>query len=565
MRKVVASDGSKDYLDYAIVGVLCTLIFIMIYGVRVINPLNTDWLMSLNQFSPDLAQHYIGWKAFRNSSWQFPIGLMDTLSYPSSVSVIFSDPIPLFAVFFKILSPILPKDFQYFGIWSLLSFILQGIFAARIIKNYSASRVATIISSTFFVLAPALFARMFFHSALASHWIILFGLEPVFSYKKYQNNNKLFYVVALMGFLSASIHIYFVLMSGIILLGICLMDILNSKRFIKTGILLGIYILSTVLTTWLLGGFSSGMNATNSGLGLFSFNLYQFLYPADWSAIMKDMYLWSEEQSFEGYAYLGVGYIILTLLGLFSMFDKCDLKTIWKRHKNIFLSLAVIFVIALIFACSPRVTFKTRLLFDYTSILPGFIVKAWSVFRASGRVAWIGVYIIMLCSTILICKLSSKKLAIATFVFVFAVQVYELRDRMGIFHSRFAGEYVYNSRLVSDAYWNKIADSGKIKRIIYCSNIDFDYTTAVTDWALNNDMTVNEFYFARSAGDAIEQNKQKALAEMPEDTIFIFTPAEKDACLKYDLHYYDIDGLIIGSKSEFNGIPELNFNIVFDD
>ena len=73
---------------------------------------------------------------YRNGDWTFPIGLTDQLAYPYYTSVIFTDSIPIFAVFFKLLSPILPANFQYFGFWGILCFGLQGMLAAKILKKF---------------------------------------------------------------------------------------------------------------------------------------------------------------------------------------------------------------------------------------------------------------------------------------------------------------------------------------------------------------------------------------------------------------------------------------------
>ena len=96
--------------EYLLIAVLAIIIFISMYGIHVINPLYTDWLLS----GGDLSQHYLGWRAYRNSSWSFPIGMVDVLAYPMKTSVIFTDSIPIMAVLFKIISPLLPDDFQYF-------------------------------------------------------------------------------------------------------------------------------------------------------------------------------------------------------------------------------------------------------------------------------------------------------------------------------------------------------------------------------------------------------------------------------------------------------------------
>jgi hypothetical protein len=116
--------------------------------------------------------------------------MMDTLVYPDATSIIFTDSIPLFAVFFKILSPVLPEQFQYFGLWGIMCFALQGLLAARILRNYTENKNLLVVSSLLFVFTPVMIGRMFGHTSLAGHWILLLGLEPIFAYKKYHGNKK---------------------------------------------------------------------------------------------------------------------------------------------------------------------------------------------------------------------------------------------------------------------------------------------------------------------------------------------------------------------------------------
>ena len=96
-----------ENMTLVMAGAIGAFVFILLYGVKVLNPCYTDWLMS----GGDLSQHYLGWKMYRNGDWTFPIGLTDQLAYPYYTSVIFTDSIPIFAVFFKLLSPILPANF----------------------------------------------------------------------------------------------------------------------------------------------------------------------------------------------------------------------------------------------------------------------------------------------------------------------------------------------------------------------------------------------------------------------------------------------------------------------
>ena len=136
-----------------IVGVLSAflggIVFIIIYGIRVLDITYDDWLLCSGG---DLGQHYLGWLSYRKSSWHFPIGLIDGIVYPSHISIIYTDSIPLFAVLFKIMSPILPETVQYLGIYGLLCYILQGMFAGFLIYNKTKNVVYSIVSSLFFSL-----------------------------------------------------------------------------------------------------------------------------------------------------------------------------------------------------------------------------------------------------------------------------------------------------------------------------------------------------------------------------------------------------------------------------
>lgn len=139
------------------------LVCVATYGVYVLNPTYDAWL--LNTGGADTVQHYLGWMFYRSSPWHFPLGLIDNLVYPYQVSSIYTDSIPIFALFFKLLSPILPETFQYFGFWALLCFILTTFFSSLIIFRLTNNIYYSMICAVFFTLMPSIFQRMFAHSA----------------------------------------------------------------------------------------------------------------------------------------------------------------------------------------------------------------------------------------------------------------------------------------------------------------------------------------------------------------------------------------------------------------
>ena len=127
------------------------LLFVIIYGVRILDPTYDDWLLQ----GGDLTQHYVGWLFLRRSDWQFPFGLIDGVLGNIKVSVMYTDSVPLLAVFFKLLSPLLPETFQYYGLLGLGSFMLSGACAALLIHRFSSNGLFCILGHDTLVLSGA--------------------------------------------------------------------------------------------------------------------------------------------------------------------------------------------------------------------------------------------------------------------------------------------------------------------------------------------------------------------------------------------------------------------------
>ena len=88
---------------------LGAIAFFIVVGFEPLNPINAGWI--LGRLDP--TQHYLGWLFYRNSEWTFPIGLNPLFGQDLSSSIVYSDSIPLLAIPFKLLGPILPERFHY--------------------------------------------------------------------------------------------------------------------------------------------------------------------------------------------------------------------------------------------------------------------------------------------------------------------------------------------------------------------------------------------------------------------------------------------------------------------
>lgn len=549
ISKKISSYGLTLYLT---ISLMSSLAFIMIYGAHVLNPLYTGWLLD----GKDLTQHYLGWQAYRIGKWNFPIGLTDVLAYPDKTSIIFTDSIPLLAVIFKILSPLLPRDFQYFGIWGIMCFILQGCLAGRIFKLYTKNKITIISSSLLVVISPVMLFRMFTHTSLAGQWILLFAIYPLFSYKNnYKDNNHIYGYIALLAFLATSIHLYFVLMCGIISIGICLLDFFNNKKISKSILLLIIYTFVAAATTWIWGGFSSaGAQYSYGGLGGFSMNLNSLFNPQGWSSIFQDLTLYTITQ-YEGFGYLGAGAIALLFLSILFITDEFDLKTFIKRYwKELISAIAIVLIITFI-ALSPAATFNGTLL--YALMLPDSIYKLWGVFRASGRIVMVIVYVLIVSAVVILTKYKKRTTSIII-IACLLLQVYDIHMILNKKNAQFDCTTNHVSQLQSPI-WDFIGNRKDIEHVVitfWDTEQDF---YVLGEWALNHNKTLNSFAMAHPNPDALLQNVEGLLQNPEDNEIFIFKKnLDGIRYLKYNLNYYMADDYIIGYSNEMNSFSKMS-------
>lgn len=524
--------------------------FVLIYGVKILNPLYTDWLLT----GGDPSQHYLGWEFFRRSDWYFPLGLTDQLAYPLKTSVIYTDSIPIFAVFFKLFRSILPRQFQYFGIWGLLCFVLQGYYAAKILGERSSSKTVILAGSIFFIVSPIMVFRMYYHTALAAHWLILLAIYFYFKHEKeYRDIFKPVMQWGILGILIGSIHLYFVPMCGAVLLGYILCSIWKERkiriRFFYPGISFSV---GLFLTVYLLGGFSSGADTGTNNLGLFSFNLNAFLNPMSYSTLLKNTSLWNwpfyTQGQYEGFSYLGMGIILLCACGIVLM-----IKNICRRRKpSVYQVMTVLMSIGLIvLAASPTITWNDKLLLQlpYSST----IYKYWGIFGSCGRMAWPVVYFLMIFGITSIGNMKWKRKEISNVIIILAclVQVIDLSGQLYKRHENYSEKVVYQSPLAGSV-WDDIISSGEYKHVVWVThNVDHNDVIQVAVYAMKNDMTMGNFYFARGIDkrDIIEEQLQNT----SEDCVYVFL--ESDDTFEYEiyenyedvLHFYPCGDYMIGT------------------
>ena len=116
----------------------------------------------------------------------------------------------------------------------------------------------------------------------------------------------------------------------------------------------------------------------------------------------------------------------------------------------------------------------------------------------------------------------------------------------------------YRSLLATEDFWDAVAADEDIEHVVYFTNTDIFMMYSLTDWAMDNGKTLNTFYFARSIGDSVIEARAQSFNELSGDTVFIFNDSERIFCTEYPLHYYSVDGLIVGFTDELSGFEEMD-------
>ena len=409
----------RSWMFGALAFVLGVAWFVWRGGGRAINPTSLDWQMRL----ADGGWQILAWLFYRKEPWHFPLGLMQQYPDPVGTSLAYCDMIPHFAVFFKLFRAWLPSKFQYFGIYLVLCFGMQGYFGYRLIRLYSPNRFIALIGSLFFVTSQPLMARVW-HIALCAHWLILAALWLNLRPCEQRDAGRTQLAIAVLLLTAAGIHPYLLVILSA-LLGVLVLRLWLYDRFLST--------LATLRFTSLLGvslfielyvyGFFVPMDRNVGDIRFAAADLLAFFNPHFLTKLLPSFEL--PGARYEGFAYLGAGVLILCIIA--SALIVARWRS-WSRPQLKRNSLLIaITTVMMIYSFSTRLTLFGREIADFG--LPLF-TPSLGVFRGTGRFIWPMFYLLTTGSIIIVIRAFAARTAVAAVVLLatLSLQVYEQRD-----------------------------------------------------------------------------------------------------------------------------------------
>jgi hypothetical protein len=414
----------KSVILYALSVIFISVGFHMSYGLEVLNPVNINWLMSVYH---DWGQHYLGWAYFANEPWHFPIGHIENYNYPAGINVGYTDSIPLLAIFFKLFKAILPETFQYLGAYIFISHILTGVYTIKILNYFKVSPPITLIASIITALSPLLHYRGI-HPSTTAHWLILASLFLYLIRANSENVHRLNRKQVLLAILAALINPYLlVLVIGFNLILPLKHYLFNQLISLKQLVMFFFSTVILVLVAWLILGMitigSEVSMGVSNGYGLYGMNLNSFFNPGGYSVWLPQLPYFRAHQ-YEGYAYLGLGLLLMTLIVAFIKFGKALTSTFHFKVKAEMWPLVVLIIGMILFAITHEITFNDHKLLEIA--VPDVLLKLGNIFRASGRFVWPFYYCIILATIYLFHKMAlSSWIKNGLLLFVLVIQLYD--------------------------------------------------------------------------------------------------------------------------------------------
>lgn len=519
-----AADKRRNRLLLIYGGLLGAVAFLLLFGVSPLDVTN-DAFCRGGYIEKDIQQHYAGWLFYRQSDVSFPLCVADNINAPQGLSIAYTDSIPLFAAFFRIVSFLLPSTFQYFGCFTLLCLMAQGAAGARLLGLFMKGFSAPLVADLFFLFSPVLWERVLRHTSLAAQFLVLVALYYYFQGRR--SGRYAYAGLFVLNILTITIHPYFVPMTYAITFALLLEHAVVRRQYLRPALWLLADLALTVAAGWAFGLFYGTATGGSDALyGYFGMNLNSLWNPAGVNGVNWSFFLPKQNQvggNYDAFAYLGLGILVglvVCLLGTLLGASK-KLPALLRRHW----ALCLVCAILTAFAVSHVVTANGATL--ATLPLPPSLIKLFSVFRSGGRMFWPVYYLMMLAVCVGLFRLLKGRRLVVTALSVLAVlQLIDLSPGLLQRRQAFAEaqtQEAFPSAMTSD-FWQKAA--GRYTALASMDGLQAD-ALHLALYAADLHMSTNDPFAARYDAASLEAQRETYRSELAEgtlrdDTLYLF-------------------------------------------
>ena len=436
------TETSRDTLGNLAAVALGLVAFLLVAGWWVLIPDNIAWLVT-----GDRAMHQLGWMFYRDAPWGLPPGASPHLGLELSSSIALVDGLPLLAIPFKLIGPLLPRPFQYWGDWWLACFVLQSVFGYRLARELGASRIAAIVAGGFAVMAPAFLFRLPLHMALAGHWTVLAAL---YLYARRVPARARMWLL-LIG-VTAAVHAYLFVMVAGIWLASYLQRLWMRQMGLRHALLEPLAVVLVAATVLWAVGFLYPGSFASAGYGYYRLNLLGPLITyRDWSRLVPG--LPHSDYDYEGLSFLGIGVFGALVLAIVSGSIR-DIAHLVRRR---WLLLTLFCVGCCIFALSNVIGIGDR---ETAPIPYGPVETLGAIFRSSGRFVWPMLYLVIIGLVVVSVRRLPRLIAGIALAILLAVQVYDSSPGWSFFRSTMPQPAATWPTPLVSPFWDRVVAAG---------------------------------------------------------------------------------------------------------
>lgn len=408
------------------------VLFHLVFGLPLLAAGHPYWLEPRGDMASMMAGHY----AVIDHPWTFPLAMTTALRGAATpVSIVYCDSLPWLTVLLKALG--LGRVLNVLALFMLISYVAQPLAMAALLRASGVTRRSTLLLGGLLALFyPAWFVRQFGHIALAGQWMLILSLAWSVQVSRAGLTWRRTIEIALLGLFAVGTHPYH--MPPITAcLGAGLLSEWLQRRpapWRRIGATLAAYGAASAFAAWVLGYGGVGQSGGGGALGVYSMNVLGPVLPQasalagqTWNGVWFTHTLDANgAQTFEGYAYLGAGVLLIAVLVAGRAVARLargerPAPEVWLR----FGPLAAAMVVLTLYAIGPKPYIGMHLLFD----LPrptGKVGEIIGLFRAHGRFFWMVGYAVLALAVVQVDKLKTASLRVGLLVLAVALQVADM-------------------------------------------------------------------------------------------------------------------------------------------
>jgi hypothetical protein len=391
----------------------------LVLPIGFISGTGTAWSLPLN----DLNMYLITWEYYVRDQWRFPLLNLPAMGYPEGGSVLFTDALPIGQLASKVIYSVSGHAVNPFGWWILVTYVLQGVMAARIVRAAGVRSASAATSAAVIAIAFVPFMSRVWHVAISSHFLILWALAVYLDITR-KRRLPVGELLAL-SVLSVLVNAYLVVMV-MLLLAAAVITVSKEQALSRRE---WIQLLAVIVGTTAVAGiagfgallFGGVRSLEGEGFGLFSWNPITLMVPPQllWGHPANALRFGTAGQ-YEGESYIGVGALIIVVSSLILV--RSRVASAIRRHWP----LVIVLICFGAFAASNEVYVGRRHVLHIP--LPSAVLEVAGMFRASGRFIWVPAYALSLLSLAALFKWGRRALVVPIVFGAVVLQLYEVRE-----------------------------------------------------------------------------------------------------------------------------------------